>query len=169
MAKFSIRDEVVAIDRLRHVLDYDPMTGIFTWINPPHNHTRLIGCVAGGKSTGYVMIKIDGVKYKAHRLAWAYVHGIEASGRVDHKDLDTFNNRLDNLRVATCAQNIANSRLRKGKALPKGVRANGPRFTARISFEKTQYTLGTFDTPQEASDAYFKAAKHFYGEFARVG
>lgn len=164
----EIREEIISIDRLKYCLHYDPISGIFTWINPPHNHTRLRGCVAGGKSTGYVMIKIDGVKYKAHRLAWLYVHGVEAPCRVDHKDTDTFNNRIENLRLATQAQNIANARRKAGKKLPKGVRANGPRFTARISFEKTLYTLGTFDTPEQASDAYFKAAQHFYGEFART-
>lgn len=152
---------------LKTRLHYDPVTGVFTWLTPPKTHPRLIGQEAGGKSTGYVMIKIDGQKYKAHRLAWLYERGEPVPMRIDHRDTDALYNAFDNLREATQAQNIANARRKQGKELPKGVRKNRDRFTARITFNGKLMTLGTFDTPREASDSYGDAARRLYGQFAR--
>jgi len=156
---------------LKSRLSYDRETGIFVWTEPPHNHMRLLGCEAGGKGTGYVMIKIDGVKYKAHRLAWLYETGEMPPERIDHWDTDTFNNAFGNLRPATQAQNCANSRVCKNKAsgLPKGVKAlPSGRFQARIRFETRAIHLGSFDTAEEAHAAYFAEAQRLYGEFARA-
>lgn len=154
--------------RLRAVLRYDRRSGVFTWIRPPKQHPRMLGKVAGCKATGYVMIKIDGVKYGAHRLAWLYVRGRMPSKRMDHRDGNPFNNAISNLRQATQAQNIANARRVAGKGLPKGVRRNSRKFAARITFKGRQITLGNFKTPEEASAAYARKAKDLYGEFARA-
>lgn len=154
---------------LRSILHYAPDTGWFTWTNPPKNHTRMQGQQAGATRTGYVMIKIDGQRYKAHRLAWLYVHGIVPGARIDHRDGDPFNNAISNLREATQAENIANARLKSGKVLPKGVRLNGDGYTARISYEKKLITIGTFPTIEAAATAYLNEATRLYGDFARAG
>lgn len=161
------RDQLTAAT-VRERLHYDALTGVFTWVKPPRNHMRMLGRAAGATPTGYLMIKIDGVGYKAHRLAWLYVHGEMPVQRIDHRDGNPFNNALANLRLATQAENIANARLRRGKALPKGVRANGSNFTARISFAGDLRTIGTFATPEAAAAAYFAEAQRLYGEFARA-
>lgn len=155
-------------DYLRSILKYDQDTGIFTWILPTKYHPRMVGKEAGSIATGYVTIKIDGKRYKAHRLAWLYVHGAMPRNWLDHKDGDTFNNAIGNLREATPAQNIANSIRYKGKELPKGIRRNGSGFTARISFNGTLITIGTFRTPEIAAAAYFSEATRLYGAFARA-
>lgn len=153
---------------LRTILHYAPDTGVFTWIVPPHNHARMRGKEAGATRTGYRMIRIDGRRYKAHRLAWLYVYGVMPSAGVDHKDGDPFNNAIGNLREANQAQNGANAKRWAGKALPKGVRRNGSGYTARISFEKKLRTIGTFSTPEEAAEAYLQEAVRLYGDFARA-
>lgn len=56
----------------------------------------------------------------------------------------------------------------RGKALPKGVRANGSGFTARISYQGRLETIGTFTTPEEAASAYLSRARDLYGDFARA-
>lgn len=48
---------------------------------------------------GYRYIDIDGVTYRAERIAWYYVHG-EYREDIIHIDGDTSNNRLSNLRPA---------------------------------------------------------------------
>lgn len=148
---------------------YDPETGLFTWVRPPKEHPRMLGQVAGGFRSGYILIKIDGRKYGAHRLAWLYTHERWPVDRIDHINGDGLDNRLCNLREATQAQNCANARRMSGKELPKGVRhtANG-RFQSRISFQKRLITLGVFDTVEAAAAAYSEAASRFYGQFARA-
>ena len=157
----------ITYSRLRETLSYDSQTGEFIWIKPPWNHSQLVGRTAGCLSTGYVLIKLDGRKYKAHRLAWLYVHGEWPALRVDHRDGNPFNNAISNLRLATQAQNCANAARWAGKVLPKGVRRNRGGFTARISFEKRLITLGTFSSVEQAASAYAEAATRLYGEFAR--
>lgn len=58
---------------------------------------------------GYYYVKIDGVKYKAHRLVWAIVNGEIPDGMsIDHIDRNTKNNALENLRIADCKLQAAN-------------------------------------------------------------
>jgi|TARA_R100000501_G_C2587213_1_gene88399 hypothetical protein len=159
----------ITADRLRAVLRYEKESGQFYWIAPPWNHTNLIGQRAGCNATGYILIRIDGRKYKAHRLAWLYVKGVWPKSRLDHRDGQTTNNRIDNLREATPAQNCANSRRRSGKVIAKGVRRlPSGKFQARIRHENKLQTIGTFQTEDQAAQAYFARARAFYGEFARA-
>lgn len=60
--------------RLRELLNYDELTGNFTWRHPGKKRRldRPAGCV---KALGYIVIRVDGVLLRAHRLAWLYVHG----------------------------------------------------------------------------------------------
>ena len=58
---------------------------------------------------GYLMIYLPGSTYRAHRLAWLYVHGEPVPDVIDHADGNPLNNRISNLRAATFAGNRANS------------------------------------------------------------
>lgn len=154
--------------RLNEVLRYSKETGLFVWISPPRSHPRLAGTVAGCRSTGYVMIRIDNAKHKAHRLAWLAVHGCWPAGEVDHRNGDPFDNRIENLRLASNPQNQANRRRNAGKQIAKGVRRlPSGRFQSRIRVRGQLHALGVFDTETAASDAYMAAALKHYEEFAR--
>jgi hypothetical protein len=160
--------ESLTAEYVRRILDYDPDTGVFIWRSPTRYHPRLVGQQAGCDTTGYTLIRIDGRKYKAHRLAWLYVFWKWPAPILDHRDGNPFNNAIANLREATQAQNIANAARKAGKCLPKGVRHTRGRFTARISFQGQMHSVGTFGTADEAAQAYAAAARRFYGEFARA-
>lgn len=81
---------------------------------------KLAGDVAGGKSHnpdgsakaweigyGYDL-------YKAHRIIWILVNGsIDAELNIDHIDGDSFNNKIDNLRLVTQSINLKNRRMQK--------------------------------------------------------
>lgn len=43
------------------------------------------------------------------------------------------------------------------------------RWSAMIRYKKKTYWLGLYDTEKEAYEAYCKAARERYGEFARLG
>lgn len=105
-------------------LDYDPETGIFTWLAAPRG--RSVGSVAGGsKSNGYVRIKLDGKMHQAHRLAWNTIHPCDLLGpddEIDHIDHDRTNNRADNLRKVSTQENMRNkSRDRRNTSGATGV------------------------------------------------
>ena len=166
---------------LKSILSYDPETGFFTWKErqdvkmPPQWNGKFAGKKAGNrckqKRTSYSYIKVKGKLYLAHRLAWFYMTGSfpEPGLDIDHIDGNGLNNRFDNLRLATRSQNLANSRLSKRNLLGiKGVRRVGNRFRAQIAVRGKYKHLGYFDTPQEASAAYQKAAIKHHGDFGRI-
>ena len=64
---------MLSIERLREVLWYDESTGVFTWVKDIGYKIKA-GSIAGSVDSGYRTIKIDGSKYKAHRLAWYYTY-----------------------------------------------------------------------------------------------
>lgn len=156
-------------EQLRELLDYDPETGIFKWRVSRKGVTAgtTAGCCSG---KGYIQIRLLYRRYYAHRLAWLHFYGGWPPGEVDHVNLSKNDNRIINLRIATRAQNIANSNARlKNKVQRKGVKKINNRYVARIYIAGEEKYLGIFKTLQEAGDAYDKAAAMEYGDFARRG
>jgi hypothetical protein len=86
---------------------------------------------------------------------------------VDHINGNGLDNRRENLRLATVAQNTRNSRQRRGSAAGyKGVRRRGDKWQARIAVNSKQIHLGVFSSKEEAAQAYDTAAREHFGEFA---
>lgn len=160
---------MITYQRLREVLRYDPETGIFTWLVITSNRV-LIGDVAGTLNDDYLVVQIDGRKYRAHRLAWFYMTGEWPSDQIDHWDLNRANNRWENLRKATNSKNSANTRRPMTNTSGfKGVWLDKPtnKWRAKIQVRGEQRYLGYFDTPESAHHAYVVAATQYFGEFAR--
>lgn len=160
-------------ERIRKVLSYDPLTGVFLWkfrIDAARNwNTKNAGKVAGScHNGGYLHISIDGVKYLAHVLAWVYVHGQWPSSNVDHRNLVKRDNRLENLRLASFAESSANISVRKtSNSGHRGVwwRADRARWVACIHKDNRAYWIGSFKEKREAAEAYAVKARDLYGEF----
>lgn len=160
-------------ERLREELVYDPDTGLFRRARDKGGGIKA-GDRAGGKNgAGYVFIRVDGVKYQAHRLAWLYVHGEWPPADVDHCNRVKSDNRIGNLRLATDQQNLMNVPKRitntsgyKGVSFRNKKLKRPWRATIRLNGEQVE--LGWFATAEEAADVYRQAAIMHYGEFART-
>lgn len=119
----------------------------------------------------YWAIKIGQRQYEAQRLAHLYMTGAFPASEVDHRDLDSLNNRWENLRAATGSQNLANRGLAKNSSTGfKGVSFNKEKrkYKAHITVSRRQHHIGYFDTPEDAHAAYVECARNHFGEFARA-
>lgn len=158
---------------IKSILNYVPETGEMLWVKPNKHHRDLVGRIAGCpvKSRGnkaYWSVQILGKKYKRSRLAWLWMTGSLPKECIDHKDGNSLNDKWDNLREASILENSWNHKTRKRKYdFPMGVRqsANG-KYVARISHLKKQFTIGTFDTVEEARTAYLIEREKRFGKFA---
>lgn len=151
-------------DYVRKILDYDPETGILTWrerVTRRGGNYR-VGKPAGKRAKGHIMIGIGGRHYVAARLAWLWMTGEWPDPEVDHFDRDPYNDRWSNLREATRGQNNFN---RTSKAPFRGVRPWGRKWQTRIKYDGKSHHLGHFDTAEEASEAYRRAAQAHWGDF----
>lgn len=164
-------------DRLKELLYYNPETGIFIRrIDriagapcPRWKAGTVAGCTQRARGT-YITIRIDGILYPAHKLAWLYMTGNWAD-LIDHRDLDGLNNRFGNLRPATKSQNAVNTRAPKtNKSGFKGVHfsKSAQKWVSKMRRNNKVRYLGTFDTPEAAHKAYCAESTRLDGEFSRT-
>lgn len=162
---------MITQDKLKGLLNYNPDTGVFTWVNARGNLKA--GSVAGTVDyQGYVRISINERRYRAHRLAWLYVHGETLTVEIDHINGIKSDNRISNLRTATRSQNEANKiKTQKNTSGYKGVswHKNDKKWVAHITINQKLKCLGSFSTREEAHKAYCKAANDIFGRFANAG
>jgi hypothetical protein len=144
---------MLTAEELKNRLNYNPRTGVFTWIRS--KRSTLIGCVAGcaSKPNGYLRIVINYKLYFAHKLAWLYAHGRWPSEQLDHINHNKLDNRLNNLREVSHRENHLNQSLSKNSTTGlHGVsfhrRAN--KYEARIKVDGKSLYLGSFQTSEEA-------------------
>ena len=96
---------------LKEYLHYDPDSGLFTWIKRTGRYDRT-GQIAGSFGRGnYWFVTIKTQKYRAHRLAWLYIHGEWPEYEIDHINHIKTDNRLINIRSATRRENMSNTSL----------------------------------------------------------
>jgi hypothetical protein len=149
---------------IRNFLRYEPETGEFFWLRTVGKMNA--GASAGGWNHGYRRIGFEGTSYLAHRLAWYFMTGEWAETLIDHRDLDTRNNRWSNLRSANHSLNGANcvgrGRFSKGVSLHRC-----GRFQAQIKAFGKNYYLGLYTTEEAAAAEYTAMAIKLFGEFAR--
>lgn len=114
---------------------------------------------------------ITGGKGKTNQV---YMHRaimgvIDAKKQVDHINGNKLDNRKVNLRICTESQNKRNSSKRAHLEY-KGVYfvPKLGKFKASITFDRKTHHLGVFMSQKVAAQAYDKAAKKYFGEFAKL-
>jgi hypothetical protein len=150
---YPVLDNEISIERLREVLDYNPHTGDLTWLVTLSNRNQA-GSIAGGLNwSRYRRISVDGIRMKAHRIAWAIHYGEWPEAEIDHINRNKDDNRIENLRVSDRTQQLHNTKMRcDNLSGRKGVsfRKDTGRWTASITINKHTHNLGCYGTFEEA-------------------
>lgn len=166
-----------SLDVLRARYSYDPETGELRNL-VGYRNVRL-GGIAGSlcpdnsvtPTRHYRVLNLGGQNYKAHRIAWLMHHGYDPGEMlVDHKNGNSLDNRAENLRLATGAQNSQNqSKNANNSCGSKGVvQVSTGKWVAKIGVNRKRIHVGTYLTREEAEAAYFSAAMLQHGNFART-
>lgn len=130
--------------------DEDKMVVGYKW------HVKL------GPYTAYACTKINGKHVVLHNL-------LIGRENVDHIDGDGLNNRRSNLRDGSGFKNHANTWLRADNSSGfKGVHPLRGKWQAQIRVNGKPIYLGFYATPEEAAEAYDRAAISYFGDYART-
>lgn len=117
--------------KVEDALRYDKVTGKLYWREDRPRDTFLnettykcylsrnagkeAGCVSRNKYGGaYLMVRLNGVLYTGHKLAWYFIHGEFPSSDIDHEDGNGLNNKPENLLLCdgSAVINARNQKLR---------------------------------------------------------
>ena len=113
---------------------------------------------------GYVQVTENGKSIKLHRVLMNNPKG----KCVDHVNRNQLDNRKENLRVCSQAQNLMNRTKSNSKSGRMGVSWAKERnkWWVRIRFNNKNIHLGFFDNLKDAIEAREKAEEKYFGEFA---
>jgi hypothetical protein len=164
----------VEIERLRKLFRLDSETGRLYRLTDSHGGG--VRCYAGDEvcrknDSGYIVASVGRGDIRVHRIVFALTHGRWPEHQVDHINGIRDDNRPCNLREATDSQNKHNKRRHHNTASGlKGAYYSPKRgkWYSRIMADYKNYSLGCFNTAEEAHAAYAEAARRLHGEFARV-
>lgn len=157
---------MVTRERVIELLDYDPLSGLFSWkvkrrrIKP--------GTIAGcADRRGYIRISIDDHVYSGQRLAYLYMMGSWPPGLMDHRNCSKGDNRWTNLRVVDHELNAQNVRSATARSVVGSLGVSPPQrgrtqFKAAIQIRGKSIHLGYHATAQQAHRAYIEAKRRHH-------
>lgn len=151
-------------ERLKELLDYNQETGEFKWLAPSGPRVKVGDAAGKPRNDRYSQIRIDTIKYQAHRIAWLYVTGKWPSCFIDHLNEVKSDNRFCNLRDVSNKDNCQNVlRISKNnKTGFVGVSKVGNKYIAKIGVSYKNRYLGIYETPEEASAVYKNAKRYLH-------
>lgn len=133
---------------------------------------------ADGPRTSYAMsVKIRGSRKTGFKYTYTGMHrlilGLSKNDGifVDHINGNGLDNRRENLRTCTRAENNRNKRPKvRENTKYKGIvyQRDRKRWIAQIYVNKVRHHLGNFKSDLDAARAYDAGARRLHGEFARL-
>jgi hypothetical protein len=158
---------MLTTERLKELFDYCPSGRLIRRValRGQGKIGEPTGCA---RSDGRVFVSADGQKYRAHRLIWLW-HGNPLPDRLDHKDRNPQNNRIENLRPCENTENGWNaSRSKANKSGVKGVHwlKDNRKWQARIMVNGKNINLGCYGDLELAELVMMEARAKYHGAFA---
>lgn len=155
-------------DDIRGHFEYEPQTGMLRKKSKgkPYPWRGI------GKNRRYLATQFKGETLYLHRAVWLYHYG-SVPDMLDHINGDPQDNRVENLRPCSNAQNQYNSGMKvNNRSGYKGVvfhpKCVSRPWQAKIVFRGKVVSLGYYATPELAAAAYAAGAKKYAKEFARI-
>lgn len=160
-------------DALEYAKHFEYLDGGLYW---KHNRGSQLckGKLAGtSNNKGYVMVRIRelGNAFGAHRIIFAMHHGYVPEF-VDHIDGNPSNNRIENLRPATRAENNRNQKIAThNKSGLKNVSWNKARnkWSVHLSVNNIKQFFGLYEDIELADLVAMEARNKYHGSFANHG
>ena len=152
-------------ERVSELFNYDPLTGVLTWKRSRGGQVSgsHAGCIT---EDGYRRVTTGRRSYLVHRLIWMLVYGAWPTNTIDHINGDKLDNRITNLRDVTRKTNKENMRKpRKDNTVGVlGVHWHKymKKFQASIRTNGERIHLGTYNTSEEAHQAYLTAKRQLH-------
>lgn len=118
---------------------------------------------------GYKRARVNGKTYFVHRIVYMMHHG-NLPKFLDHIDCNRINNRIENLRPASMAENCRNrASSPRNKSGVKGIFWAKPnkKWKAQCTVNYKQHHLGYFDSIEEAKTVLHKFRLENHLDFAR--
>ena len=158
----------IPVSRLFEMFTVDFTLGKLFWKVKSANRIK-IGDFAGTKRPcGHLFVQLDNRAIAVHRIVWAMQHGQWPDGLIDHINQNPTDNRPENLRLSTKGQNRANisKTFKNNKCGFTGVVLRRKKYVAFITKDKKQKYLGSFNTAEEAHQAYIAAHRCIHSKFS---
>lgn len=151
------------------LFEYDPVDGVLYWKPLPERYPngrirakayrRRIAAGSFNHKRNFINVQYNGINYKAHRIIWLLVYGHYPEAHIDHVNGNGSDNRLENIRIATNAENNQNLTVRKDNTSGfQGVWFNKKRgkFSAELCVGKKRIRKYGFLTAEQAYDEYLR-------------
>ncbi len=161
------RNIMVTTLRLRELFDYREDGALIRRVAASRSSKvgEEVGCL---NPNGYKYASVDNKTYMVHVLVWIW-HGREITTDLDHENQIGDDNRIDNLRPATHAQNMWNRRRPINNTTgAKGVtwHKEKRKFRVRIGVNGRRMHIGDFDDFELAELVALEARNKYHGQFA---
>ena len=147
--------------------EYDAITGVLHRKKISTSTQGVAGCL---RNDGYINVKYKGTSYLAHRVVWLIMTGHWPVDKLDHIDGNKTNNRIDNLRECSQAQNTCNKKLGKDNTSGiKGIHWSKAckKWLVQLSIDGKKKYFGVYEDKELAELVAIEARDKYHKEFAR--
>jgi hypothetical protein len=158
----------ITSEKARELFDYS--NGVLYWKISPRS--GWVGKPVSHKTTnGYLKARVDGKLIPVHRLVWLW-HNRELPKLIDHINGVRHDNRIENLRACTEAENCRNRKLdvKNSTGYANVVwKKKNQNYNVQIRVDGKKRHIGVFKDLELAGLVAEEARNKFFGKFARKG